>query len=170
MVDVLGHVGMALLWGAPAVLFADRPRDGLTFVAISLPFGVLPDLDIFLAQAFQSVHHHGITHTLLFVVAVALVAGPLVGRALVWIASEQGDDTPNHPVALSIGAILTGGTSHLFADVLSAPDIAQPIEPFWPLYNVPVSLDVIFYSSSVWNYGLLTAGLVAVGWFWSRRT
>lgn len=35
--------------------------------------------------------------------------------------------------AFSASAHALRGQSHLFADTFSAPDVAQPIELFWPL-------------------------------------
>jgi inner membrane protein len=49
---------------------------------------------------------------------------------------------------------LTGGMSHLFADLLSAPDIAPPLSPLWPVYTESMIIDVIYYDSPIWNFGL----------------
>jgi hypothetical protein len=57
-------------------------------------------------------------------------------------------------------AVLVGGLSHLFADVLSSPDISQPLEPFWPVYPEPVIVDLIWYNAPLWNVGLLVATLL----------
>jgi len=51
--------------------------------------------------------------------------------------------------------MFVGGMSHIFADILSAPDIAAPLSPFWPVYTEPVIVDVIYYDNPFWNFGLL---------------
>jgi hypothetical protein len=43
--------------------------------------------------------------------------------------------------------------------VLSAPDVAAPLEPLWPLYRQPIVVDVIYYDSPIWNFGLLAAAI-----------
>ncbi|PSP82483.1 hypothetical protein BRC83_09290 [Halobacteriales archaeon QS_1_68_17] len=60
----------------------------------------------------------------------------------------------------AFGAFLLGGLSHLFADMLSAPDIAQPIEPFWPFLTKPWSVDLLWYNSPWWNAGLLAVAVL----------
>jgi hypothetical protein len=59
------------------------------------------------------------------------------------------------------GGLFLGGVSQVLGDMLSAPDIAQPIEPLWPLVNEPISLDVLYYSSVWWNLGLLVVAVLA---------
>ncbi|WP_227738932.1 hypothetical protein [Halorientalis pallida] len=88
MVDVMGHVAMGLLWGAPA-WFCWRRR-------VSLAVGAV----------------------------VATQRRPLDR----WLWREP--VTPRVSFGFVALAVLIGGLSHLFADVLSSPDIAQPLEPF----------------------------------------
>lgn len=59
-----------------------------------------------------------------------------------------------------VSGLLVGGYSHLFADMLSAPDIAPPVEPFWPFFAKPWSVDVIWDTSPYWNVGLLFVAVV----------
>jgi hypothetical protein len=44
---------------------------------------------------------------------------------------------------------------HVFADVLSAPDVSTPIEPLWPFVQGSWGLDLIWYQNPWWNVGLL---------------
>ena len=160
MVDVPGHFAMALLWALPAWFLWDG-RVSLAFVGFALATAMLPDVDLLLLGLPVGVHHHGVTHTVLFVSTVAVVAGVVVAHALVpwierlWLESE-GHTIPRAGVyAFVTGGLLVGGLSHVFADMLSAPDIAEPVEPFWPFFDKPVSFDVIYYTAPEWNLGLL---------------
>lgn len=164
MVDVLGHFAMALLWALPAWLIWDG-RVSLAFIALTLSTAMLPDLDLVLRSVLL-VHHHGITHTFLFVLGVALAAGAVVEYALGpflkrTVLQTEGYTVSNGALFVFIaGGFTVGGFSHVFADMLSAPDIAQPVEPFWPLVDKPWSFDVIFYTSPWWNEGLLIVAVV----------
>ncbi|MFC6824327.1 metal-dependent hydrolase [Halopelagius fulvigenes] len=172
MVDIIGHVGMALIWLAVGwFLYAERAALG--FVALGVPFGLLPDTDLWLRRVFPTVHHHGITHTILFVSVAAVVIGAILARWVVpWLEERY---VPAFEIgnryAYAIGAVWVASLSHLFADMLSAPDIAQPIEPFWPVIRQAVTLDVFYYNSPLVNWGLFVAGLVltAVLWWWDDK-
>lgn len=48
MVDVTGHLGMALLWLAPAWFLLDCRKTAGTFVVSGVPFGMFPDVDLVL--------------------------------------------------------------------------------------------------------------------------
>ena len=161
MVDVSGHLGMALLFAAPAWIVWGR-RGALGFTAFTLATAMLPDVDLVLEE-FLPIVHHGVTHTVLFVALVSLVSGAVAARWLTdrfnanpWIRSTA--ITRETVFVFATGGLLTGGVSHLFADVLSAPDIAAPLSPFWPFYTEPVIVDVIYYGSPIWNFGLLAVG------------
>lgn len=59
--------------------------------------------------------------------------------------------------------------SHIFTDMLSAPDIAQAIEPFWPFYQQSVGMDIIWYNRPWFNWGLLLAGIgLTIVLYWAR--
>ena len=162
MVDVIGHLGMALIWLAPAWFFIDRKKTAATFVGIGFLFGLLPDSDLYLRQIFPTVKHHGLMHTVLVVTLIAVVLGPLVG----WILKAAIDDrdwlSPGaRDNALAFGFLMVWipGLSHLFADMLSAPDIAEAIEPFWPIYQQTIGIDIVWYSDPWFNWGLFLVGL-----------
>ncbi|MBZ6496078.1 metal-dependent hydrolase [Natrinema longum] len=163
MVDVTGHLGMALLFAAPAWMVWGR-RGSLAFTGFALVTAMLPDTDLVL-QGYLPVTHHGVTHTVLFVVLMSILAGVLAARYLTdWFnatrrirSSEIAGETV---FVFATAGLIVGGLSHLFADVLSAPDIAAPLSPFWPVYSEAIIVDVIYYDSPIWNFGLLA---VAVG-------
>jgi len=165
VVDVLGHFAMALLWALPAWYRWDG-RASLAFVGFVASTAMLPDVDLALRAVLPGVHHHGVTHTVVFVAGVALVAGVVVARGLLpaierWWVESEGHAVPRaEAYAFVVGGLLVGGLSHVFADVLSAPDVASPVEPLWPLVDAPISVDVIYYTAPEWNGGLL---LVALG-------
>jgi membrane-bound metal-dependent hydrolase YbcI (DUF457 family) len=163
MVDVMGHIAMAMLWAIPAWFIWSR-KVALTFVGFAAVAGLLPDMDLYLSQLFPAaVHHHGVTHTVVFVVILGLVLGGLVAVTLTgpidrWLDSERFDK--KSLFGFTSAALIVGGLAHLFADSLSAPDIASPIEPFWPFFNKPWSVDLIWYNSIWWNLGLLVLAVV----------
>lgn len=169
MVGPLGHLGMALVWLSVARTAYGR-RAAMGFVVLGLPFGLFPDIDLYLPRLFRTIHHHGITHTILFVSVSAVVFGAAIGR---WVvprleaayvpASELGSR-----YAYAVGAVWVAMLSHLFADTLSAPDIAQPLELFWPVTSYTVGYDVVYYNSQAVNVGLLLGGLglTAALWWW----
>ena len=174
MVDVSGHVGMALLFLAPSWILFRHTRTAAAFVLVSVPFGLLPDVDLYLS-AVDGIHHHGIFHTVLVVSLFAVVLGPLVGRVFETVLEETGDlDRPvaQHGALLGVAGVWTAGISHLFADMLSAPDVSQAIEPLWPVYDGQlVAIDVLWYKSIWATVGLLALGIaVNLGlWRWKQR-
>lgn len=158
MVDVSGHFAIALLFAAPAWFVWGR-RGATGFTAFALVTAMLPDSDLVLRH-FLPVSHHGVTHTALFVVLVSVLTGAVAAGWLTsffnshrWIKSTAIDDETVFVFATA--GFLTGGLSHLFADLLSAPDIAAPLAPFWPVYPEPIVIDLIYYDSPIWNFGLL---------------
>lgn len=164
MVTLMGHLGMALLWGAP-VWFVWPWRISLAFIALVLVTAMLPDIDLVLAGVLP-IDHHGITHTVVFVTVVALGAGAVVEYGLkswldrTWFRKRGMTVSTGTMYVFTAGAFLLGGLSHLFADVLSAPDIAEPLEPLWPIFTEPVSVDLVWYASFWWNVGLLTVAIL----------
>ena len=162
MVDVTGHLGMALLFAAPAWLVWGQ-RGALGFTGFALVTAMLPDTDLVLRHVLP-VTHHGVTHTLLFVILVSVIVGAAAAKWLTdrfnahrWIRSTE--IATETVFVFATAGLFLGGTSHLFADVLSAPDIAAPLSPFWPLYPKPVIVDVIYYNSPIWNFGLFAVAI-----------
>jgi len=163
MVDVSGHFAMALLFAAPA-WFVWGYRGALGFTGFALVTAMLPDTDLALRHVLP-VTHHGVTHTLLFVVVVSVLGGVVAARLLTerfnthpWIRSTA--ITRETVFAFATSGLFVGGASHIFADLLSAPDIAAPLAPLWPFYREHVIIDVIYYQSPVWNFGLLAVAVL----------
>lgn len=163
MVDVTGHLAMALLFAAPAWLVWGR-RGALGFTGFALVTAMLPDTDLVLQQVLP-ITHHGVTHTVVFVLLLSILVGAAVAKWLTprfaatrWIRSTN--IASETVFVFATAGLALGGISHLFADILSAPDIAAPLTPFWPLYSETVIVDVIYYDSPVWNFGLFA---VAIG-------
>jgi hypothetical protein len=169
MVDVLGHLGMALLWLAPSWLFIDDLRTTVTYITASFWFGMLPDVDLVLSR-IDGIHHHGVFHTVLFAAATAVTVGPLFGltlRKLVGDTDWFSDRASQHAVGLGVVAVFVTGIAHIFADMLSAPDASTRIEPLWPLVKGPlVYMDVLYYKSFWATIALFLAGLAANAVFW----
>ncbi|WP_254530555.1 metal-dependent hydrolase [Natrinema gelatinilyticum] len=162
MVDVTGHLAMAMLFAAPAWILWGR-RGALGFTGFALATAMLPDSDLVLRHVLP-VTHHGVTHTVVFVTLVSLITGFATSKWLTewfnghrWIRSTQIEMSTVFVFATS--GLLVGGTSHLFADILSAPDIAPPLKPFWPFYSKPIIVDVIYYDSLLWNVGLIVVAI-----------
>ncbi|PSQ28005.1 hypothetical protein BRD03_04695 [Halobacteriales archaeon QS_9_68_17] len=161
MVEPIGHLGMALLWAAPAWLIWDG-RVSLAFIGFTVVTAHLPDADLYL----PGIPHHGVTHTLVFVTVFAVLVGGVVEYALKdrlerQFLKERGYTASTGGLFLFVcGGLLLGGTSHIFADLLSAPDIAAPLKPFWPVVDGPVVIDVVWYASPWWNEGLLAVALL----------
>jgi inner membrane protein len=156
---------MALLFSAPAWAVW-KGRVPIAFAALSLVTAMAPDLDLVLRQ-FLPVEHHGVTHTVLYAVVVSVVVGLLATLVLrspldrFW--KRPKDKRPSQGMLFWFvgGAFLAGGLAHIMADLLSAPDIADPLAPFWPVYNQHIVIDVVWYSSPWANFGLLAAGILA---------
>lgn len=172
MVNLMGHMAFGLLFATPA-WFVWNGRLAIAFIGFVLATVMLPDVDLVLQGVIPTVEHHGITHTVLFVSVVSVVGGLLLSHALAavlerWWVSSEGHRTGRGTIhRFVIGGLLLGGLSHVFADMLSAPDAAQPVEPLWPVFNKPISVDVIYYSSIWWNLGLLVAAaIVHLGLAW----
>lgn len=49
MVDVVGHLGMALIWLAPAWFVIEQAKTAATIVSSGFWFGMLPDSGLFLS-------------------------------------------------------------------------------------------------------------------------
>jgi hypothetical protein len=60
--------------------------------------------------------------------------------------------------------------AHVFADMLSAPDIAEAVEPLWPLYRQSFGIDIVWYNNPWFDWGLFVTGiLLNVGlYYWLK--
>lgn len=152
--EPIGHVGMALIFASP-VWFVYRPAASVLFTALAVVAGVAPDSDIYL-KAMVDIAHHGITHTVTFVVGLAAA----FGLAAAAIAVVQ-DRNPRAAGTFAAVAAVVGAGSHLFADLLTTPDVAPPLKPFLPFSDQHVIVDVIYVYSDVWNLFPFIVGLLA---------
>ncbi|WP_158056655.1 metal-dependent hydrolase [Halorussus halophilus] len=175
MVDVTGHLGMALIWLAPAWYFIDHRKSAAAFVFTGFWFGMLPDVDLVLSNYVETIHHHGIFHTVLVVTILAAVLGPALGWTMrklfgrtEWFSARAEENA----IALGFVGVWVAGLAHLFADMLSAPDVSTPIEPFWPLFHGGLfSVDVLWYKSFWATWALLFVGIAlnAGLWYWKGQ-
>lgn len=164
MVGPLGHLAIALLFALPAWILWDG-RTGGAFIAFVLLTSTLPDVDLVLQSMGFGVKHHGVTHTILFVVLVGLIAG-LVAVAVIrptlkrwWRLTE--DETIQRGTAYLFvaGGFILGGLSHLVGDML-AGDSYEPIEPLWPVIGTEVEFPIAHYTSPWLNGILLVVAIV----------
>lgn len=173
MVDVTGHLGMALLFAAPAWMVWGR-RGALGFTGFATVTALLPDSDLYL-QHVLPVTHHGVTHTVVFVVIVGVLAGVFAGK---WLTERLNAHSRIRSTEIAAGTVavfasaglVLGGLSHIFADLLSAPDVAAPLKPLWPFYAEPIVVDLIYYDAPLWNFGLIGVAVgVHVLFLWHHR-
>ncbi len=148
---------MALLFAAPAWLVFDRATPSLAFTALTASTGMFPDVDLVLMR-YLFVEHHGLTHSLLFTLPAALVLGGIVTGG--YLAVRSGGRSAWSVYAFASAALFAGMLAHLFADMLTSPDIAPPVKPFWPVLKTQVALDLAFVKSNLWNLGTLALGIV----------
>lgn len=159
MPQLLGHLAMGLLFALPAWMLWDGRTAG-AFVAFVLATSKLPDVDLALQSLGLPVEHHGVTHTVVFVVGFAAVAGlvavaafrPVLRRW--WRVTEDETVQKGTIYLFAMGGLALGGLSHLFADMLAA-DRYEPIEPLWPFVEGSLPIHVVHYTSSWLNLGLL---------------
>lgn len=164
MVQLLGHYAVGLLFALPAWILWDG-RTSLAFIAFVLATSRLPDIDLTLQALGLPVKHHGVTHTVVFVLGSAVVAGFLLTAVLSpllrrWWQTSEGEDVNRETIyAFVAGGLTLGGLGHLLADAL-ASDWAEPIEPFWPILQTSIEIGIVSYDSIWANLGLL---IIAIG-------
>ncbi|QSX00795.1 metal-dependent hydrolase [Haloterrigena alkaliphila] len=175
MVELIGHAATALLFAVPAWFLWGR-RPAVTFTALTQVTALLPDVDMVLKDYFSHplLQHHGITHTIPFMLLVGAVFGAIAARVLTPFLNatrliHSDSITPSTTFVFTTGAFWAGGVSHVLADLLSAePDTA--IAPLWPLYRGDVIVNVIAYDSTPVNLSLIiTAVVLHVGLYRAER-
>ena len=146
-----GHYGAALLVYAPVgfVLMRLEPTLALVGGAGVLALATVPDYDLRLPV----VKHRGITHTLLFTLAVSALLGAVGWR--LGQGSYQPLGGPATTAAFGFGIGLLGLGSHLLADVLTPMGVAV----FWPVSNKRYSLSVARAANPIANWALLALGV-----------
>ena len=145
-----GHYGAALFVYAPVgfVLLSVDPALAVLGGVGSVALSRLPDYD----QRVPLVDHRGVTHTLPFLAAVAVLLGALGHQS----AEAFGTD-PLRTAGLGVVVALVAVGSHLLADVLTPAGV--PL--LWPLSGRRYSANVATASNPLANYGLLTLGVAA---------
>lgn len=149
----IGHYGAALLLYAPVSFLLLRVDPTLALVggAGVLLLCTLPDCDLRLPL----VSHRGITHTLLFVLAVAGllgVAGWHLGQG-----SYRPLGGPARSAAFAFGVGLLSLGSHVLADMLTPMGVAV----LWPLSSRVYTVSVTRADDTLANWGLLALGTAA---------
>jgi hypothetical protein len=156
---------MALLFALPAWILWDG-RTGSAFVGFVLATATVPDLDLVLHGLGLPVKHHGVMHTVVFVLGVAVLAGAVAVAVLKptlkrWWRLTEDETADERTITLFVtGGFALGGLSHLFADML-AGDGYEPIEPLWPVVQSEIEFTVAHYTSP-WLNGILFAVAVAL--------
>lgn len=160
-----GHIGGALLVSAPTTRVLG-PRQSLWFTACAVFGSRLPDVDTVLPLP-----HHGVTHTLAFVLAFSVglgVATFVVAEAYVpaEVASVELRLPPRTLLALTAGGLFVGGGSHVVLDILSVGTGTTPklLHPLWPLRSNRVGYAIIPVRAAYTNLGLLAAGAAVYVW------
>ncbi|WP_435334803.1 metal-dependent hydrolase [Haloarchaeobius sp. TZWWS8] len=154
----LGHLGLALLVFAPVALYLRATgRVGLAAggAVASATLSTAPDVDLLLA----SVPHRGITHTVWFATGVGLFLGTFLAVHTV----RGGRRTPLRQFgwAALVGCLTT--TSHLLGDLLTP----MGIEPFAPVWDLHLTLNLVAASNPTANRTLFTLGLLATTMVWT---
>jgi inner membrane protein len=148
-----GHYGAALLVYAPVGFVLLRVDPTLAFVGVAgvLALATLPDYDL----RVPFVKHRGITHTLLFTLAVSALlgaAGWQLGQG-----SYRPLGGPTRTALFGFGVGLLGLGSHLLADMLTPAGVAA----LWPLSDHEFTLSVARADNTLANWGLLALGAFA---------
>lgn len=158
---------MALLFAAPAWFVFHGLRTNLGFTALAVSTAMFPDGDLLLMR-YVFIEHHGLTHSLLFIVPAALVLGGIV-TAIYLAVRDSSVYSTRQVYAFATVALLVGMLAHVFADILTTPDIAPPIKPLYPILETRLVLDVAFVKSKLWNLGTLGLGIVVQGGLAARE-
>lgn len=144
-----GHCGVSLLVFAPigfVLLTAGEALLAAATAAAMLSTATVPDVDV----RVPGMTHRGVTHTLLFAVAVGCVfAGSALLVADVLALPSRGAAG----YAFFVGTVSV--LAHLLGDVITPMGVA----PFWPLSGRRFSLDLTRADSVAWNYALFALGV-----------
>lgn len=148
-----GHWGASLLLYAPVgfALAGVRPAFAVVGGAVVLALARLPDVD----HRLPVVSHRGVTHTLLFALAVGAVVGA-AGYAL-GVGVGAGAETTRLLAVFGAFTGTFGIVAHLAADWLTPSGV--PL--LWPLTGRRYSVGVARADNVVANYGLLVLGIAA---------
>lgn len=154
-------------WGV-ACLFAVIPVYGLS-ISISTVIGFffllgcissarLPD-QAEINLPIINIEHRGVTHTALFTVAAALVAG-IGGYIIGSIVSDVSPISASAAGWIGFSSVLCGVSSHLVADSLTIGGEYR-VTPWWPISSRTYQMGLTKANNTIWNFGFLTTGALA---------
>lgn len=148
-----GHYGAALLVYAPVgfVLMGFDPTLALVGGAGVLALATVPDYDL----RVPFLTHRGITHTLLFTLAVSALLGAIGWRLGQGSYLPVGDPTTTAVFGFGVG--LLGLGSHLLADMLTPAGVAV----LWPLSSEEYTVSLTRADNTLANWALLALGVFA---------
>lgn len=160
-----GHCGIVLLVFAPlgfGLILLGLPTVALLIGGIMLWFAMLPDID----HRLPLIEHRGPTHSLLFAGLVgvafggvgyllgdAALVGQLFTEDVAWADQTVRLQIAAFGFAVGVLAVLT----HLLGDVLTP----MGVNFLWPFSRKRYSLYLTRADNTLWNYGLLVAGVFA---------
>ncbi|MFC7175584.1 metal-dependent hydrolase [Halosegnis marinus] len=149
----LGHYGVALLVYAPVGFLLARTEPTLALVggAGVLALSTVPDYDLRL----PFVSHRGITHTLVFALAVSGALGAVGWRLGQGSYAPLGG--PVESAAFAFGVGMVGLGSHVLGDVLTPAGVAV----LWPLSDHEYTVSLTRADNTLANWGLFALGVLA---------
>lgn len=151
----MGHYGVSLLAFAPVgFVLVTTGYPALAFLAGAavLWLATFPDID----HRVPGIEHRGITHTLLFAVAVGAVCAALAQAPFYYL--DGLGFTPGLLPAVFGFAVGAGGiVGHLLGDVITPAGVKL----LYPLSSESYSLYLTRADSTLWNYGLFVLGVLA---------
>ena len=146
-----GHVGAAAIAYAPLGAWLATTGDqrlAVVGLLVAVSLSTVPDVDQYLP-----IDHRGVTHTVWFVAAGAIVTG-LTGYAGATLVATNASVAGSILGAVAVIAL----TSHLVADVLTP----MGIRPFEPLSSASYTFELVYSKNRRANRMLLAGGGVAV--------
>lgn len=161
----VGHYGAALLTYAPlgtVVALAGHETAALVGVLACLALSTLPDCD----YRLPVIEHRGPTHTLLFAGLVGAAFGgvgyvlgdtAVAGQLLTDDLAGTGRSVRLQTAAFGFAAGALAVLTHLLGDVLTP----MGVNFLWPFSRKRYSLSLTRADNTLWNYGLLVAGVFA---------
>ena len=149
----LGHYGVALFVYAPVgfLLAGTDPTLALVGGAGVLVLSTVPDYDL----RIPFLTHRGITHTLLFTVVVAALAGAVGWQLGTGTYTPLGGPVESAGFAAGVAALGLG--SHILGDVLTPAGVAV----FWPLSSHEYTVGLTRADNRIANWGLFGVGVFA---------
>jgi membrane-bound metal-dependent hydrolase YbcI (DUF457 family) len=138
-----GHAGLSLILFSPFIMLFNALNADLSYILITalLMVGLssIPDLDL-----QWEIQHRGITHTIVFGLAVGIIFSLILGYAMGLLGVLMG-------FVSGFGATV----SHLLGDALTY----SPFKPFYPFSEKEIAYGVCSSGNKAANQALMTAGI-----------